>query len=83
MLLDQDRQPERRNTGRAAPAPPTGAVCQRCESGFLTVLPQPDNIGTVWCCAWELRVRVPPVLATVRLKCSINIPGARSPTLRP
>ena len=26
---------------------------------------------------------MPPVLATVRLRCATNIPGARSPTLRP
>ena len=31
----------------------------------------------------ETSARVPPVLAPVRLKSSMDIPGARSPTLRP
>lgn len=61
----------------------TGQWCHRWDRGFFTYWPQAWQYCESLVGKGETSIRVPPVFATVRARCARNIPGARSPILRP
>src|ERR1051326_8650195 len=82
-LLGPGRRPETPSRGRAGLRHHRGTDASAATPAFSRTGVPPWQY-------WEglvLRVgtstRVPPVLATVRFSSAMNIPGARSPTLRP
>ena len=69
VLLDQDRRPEMRSTGRAVPARcrrDTGASAVR--AAWERTCRSHDKIGRVWSCVWGPRAGCRPCLQLGRIK---------------